>query len=201
MFIIGLTGGIGVGKTVALGVLASLGVLTLDCDAIYHGLLSDNIELKAELEARYVGVTRNGNIDRKVLGEIVFSDPSALLELNAITHKYVSTEIERLISEWAEKGGKITAIEAIALIESGIAEKKCDVVVGVTAPMDTRISRITKRDRISREQAQTRINAQKPDSYYMDNCDYTLESNCAKLEEFENKCKAFFNDLLETYGY
>jgi len=197
MFIIGITGGTGAGKTAALRVLGSLGALTLNCDAIYHKLLSENEDLISELGARFDGVLLNGAIDRKRLGEIVWPDPSALLELNAITHKYVSAEIERQIAKSTAAGGKITAIDAIALLESGAAEK-CDAVVGFIAPANSRISRIMRRDGMSRKQAQMRIGAQKPDSYYIENCDYILENKYDSPAEFKEKCKEFFTELLKA---
>ena len=195
LFIIGITGGTGTGKSTALRALDSLGHLTLDGDTIYHELLTDNNSLKLELEARFNGVLQDGEIDRVALGEIVFSDPSALVDLNTITHKYISSEIDRRISAWAAKGGAVAAIDAIALIESGNA-KECDVVVFVTAPRDTRISRIMERDGITRIQAEKRIHAQKPDSYYKENCDHVLEDNNGTSAEFEEKCRIFFAGLL-----
>ena len=195
MFIIGITGGSGGGKTSALRALQSLGALTLDCDAIYHDLLANNMELKSELESHFSGVLRDGAIDRKRLGEIVFSDPNALKELNSTTHKYVGKEIARRISQGEDQGLNVVAIDAIALIESG-RSKKCDVVVAVTAPRDIRISRIMARDGISREQAEMRINAQKPDSYFEENCDHLLNGIYPEPEEFEEVCRKFFRELI-----
>ena len=198
MFTIGITGGSGGGKTSALRALQSLGALTLDCDAIYHELLVNDVELKSELGTRFNGVLRDDTIDRMRLGEIVFADSSALLELNSITHKYISKEIARRISDGEAQGFNIVAIDAIALIESGRSEK-CDVVVGVTAPTDVRVSRIMVRDGITHEQAEMRIKAQKPNSFFEENCDYLLKGIYSEPEIFEEVCKEFFIELIGGY--
>lgn len=195
VFIIGITGGTGAGKTSALRALKNLGALVLDCDAIYHQLLSESMELKSEIGAKFGNVLNGGEIDRERLGEIVFSDPAALLDLNAIAHKFVSEETDRQIAKWKEQGGTVAAIDAIALVESGRGEK-CDVVIGITAPVETRIARIMKRDGITRKQAEMRINAQKPDSFFERNCDYILESKYDTPEKFEEKCREFFAQLI-----
>ena len=195
MLTIGITGGTGAGKTSALRALETLGALALDCDAIYHELLKENDELKAELDARFNGVLIDGAIDRKKLGEIVFSDPGALLDLNAITHKYIGKTLEQRITDWESKGGKVVAIDAIALVESG-RSKDCDIVIGVVAPRDIRVARIMKRDAITREQAEMRINSQKPDSFFEENCDYLLEGIYTAPGEFEEECKDFFTNLI-----
>ena len=195
MFTIGITGGSGAGKTSALNALRALGAFTLDCDAVYHELLASDSDLKSELDTRFNGVLRDGEIDRRRLGEIVFNDPDALSELNAITHKYVGKEIARRVSDAELQGFSVVAIDAIALVESGRA-KKCDITVGVTAPKELRVSRIMARDGITREKAEMRICAQKPDDFYKDNCDYVLEGICANPGEFEEKCIEFFKKIL-----
>ena len=198
MFIIGITGGTGSGKTVALSVLKKHGALALDCDEVYHELLVDDEMMKAEIEARFNGVLKDGRIDRKRLGEMVFADKQALVDLNKITHKYVIRYIEQRLAEWEKRGGGVAAIDAIALFESGI-HKMCDVVVGVIAPVETRISRVMNRDGITREQAMMRVNAQKSDDFYIDNCDKILENMCNTLEEFEEVCDAYFAKFIERY--
>ena len=88
----------------------------------------------------------------------------------------------------------LAAIDAIGLIEGGIAGL-CDCTVAITAPEEARIRRIMARDGICREYALSRIRAQKPDSWFAENCDYVLE-NSASQEDFQKKCIAFFRDRL-----
>ena len=196
MYVIGITGGTGAGKSTAMRALQKLGALVLDCDEIYHELLTTDTDIKAELQSRFEGVLTNDEIDRMKLGKIVFNDPYSLKDLNAITHKYVSAEVDKRIAKWETQGGTIAAIDAIALIESG-KSKDCNVVVGVTAPVETRIARITQRDGIAKEQAQSRLYAQQADEFYRNNCDHIIENTYSSPAEFEVKCIEFFRELLQ----
>jgi len=198
MFIIGITGGSGAGKTSALRALQTFGAKVLDCDELYHKILSDNGQMKAGLEERFTGVLVDGVIDRKRLGGIVFNDAQALADLNKLTHKYIGRETTLIIKQWEEQGARVAAIDAIALLQSRIADV-CNVTVGVLAPMEKRIARIMKRDTITREKAILRINAQMPDGFYEENCDYILMGDNEKSEEFEEKCKCLFKRILEEH--
>ena len=197
MYVIGVTGGSGAGKTIALRALEKLGAFVFECDAIYHGLLATNESMKSEIAARFGGVLIDGTVDRKRLGEVVFNDPSALLELNAITHMYISEEVTRRLSKLKPQKKAVAAIEHITLIENGLY-KLCDSTVAIAAPAENRIRRIMSRDNITRSQGFTRIAAQKPDSFYAENCDYVLDNTFDTSIEFEEKCKAFFIGLLEA---
>ena len=93
--IIGITGGSGCGKTTMLDLIREKGGLVLDCDAIYHRLLREDPTLLAAIEARFPGVVEDGQLQRKKLGNIVFSDENALSDLNKITHSAVKAEVLR----------------------------------------------------------------------------------------------------------
>ena len=192
MKILGITGGTGVGKTTALNVLRDMGGLIIDCDAVYHNLTDTDKGLRQDIETRFGPVYKNGRLDRKALGAIVFEDEDALLALNAITHKYVGAEVDRRLRAHAMSGGSLAGIDAVALIESGIS-RRCTRVFGITAPYETRVKRIMAREGISREYAEMRINAQKPDVYYRQHCDSILE-NHGEMTKFTALCRAAFKE-------
>lgn len=183
--IIGITGGSGSGKTTLLKLLEEQGALVLDCDAVYHELLKTDREMLSAIEARFPGTVVSGALQRKKLGAIVFADPQALLDLNAITHAAVKKEVLRQL----ETAPKHCAIDAIGLFEGGLAEL-CDVTVAVTAPREDRVKRLMARDGITREYAEKRLSAQHPDEWFRERCDCTLE-NDGELDAFATKCVAF----------
>ena len=192
---VGITGGTGCGKTTALNVLAKKGALILDCDAIYHDLTRSDPELRRELTERFGPVYHGDTLNRKALGAIVFSDPAALEELNDITHKYVARELDRLLTEFARRGGTLAAIDAIELLRIAHGQKTA-FNVAVTAPTEARVTRLMAREGIDRDYAMKRICAQKPNEYFAERCDYVLH-NDGTMAEFEQKCEEFFTEVLK----
>lgn len=187
--IIGITGGTGCGKTTALEVISQLGGLVLDCDAIYHDLLKTNQDLLGQIAARFPGTVEDGVLLRKKLGQLVFSDPQALSDLNGITHRFVC----QAVAEALKGHPPLAAIDAIALVESGLS-RLCDVTVAVTAPVEVRVARLMVRDSIPESYARARIAAQPSEDFFRANCDYVLENN-GTHQEFREKCLAFFSGL------
>lgn len=183
--LIGITGPSGSGKTTALQLLSERGALVLDCDAVYHELLRDRQELLDELSAAFPGTVRDGVLDRSALAKIVFSDGHALAALNRITHRYVADEVSRRLEDFAMAGGTLAALDAIELISGGLADK-CDIVIGILADEETRVSRIMARDGIDREAALLRVRAQRDAGYFIDNCDCIVENN-GSAAEFTNR--------------
>ena len=104
MKVIGITGPTGAGKTTALNALRDLGGCIIDADAVYHDLTVSSAPMREELTARFGEVYQGNVLDRKKLGSIVFQDPEALADLNAITHKYVDQETGRRIAQARAEG-------------------------------------------------------------------------------------------------
>ena len=183
--ILGITGGTGCGKTTLLKEIEAAGGLVFDCDAIYHRLLKKDPRLLQKIADAFPGTVKDGFLDRKKLGNIVFKDPQALETLNGMTHSAVKSEVAELL-----KGAPaLAAIDAIALFESGLAEL-CDITVAVAAPTEQRVQRLMNRDCISEEYARSRISAQHGESWFTERCDYCLQNN-GSPEDFRRKCLAF----------
>ena len=187
--ILGITGGTGCGKTTLLSCIREQGGLVLDCDEIYHELLCTDRALLKKIDARFPGTVSGNGLDRKKLGQVVFADGQALLDLNAITHSAVRQEVLCRL----EEKPKLAAIDAIALFEGELAPL-CDVTVAVTAPVESRVGRLMLRDGIPESYARSRIEAQHPQSWFASRCDYVLE-NAGTQADFRRKCLAFLKEL------
>lgn len=196
MIVIGITGPTGAGKTTALNELDKLGGCILDADAVYHELLERNLALRDELQHRFGPMLdKNGRFDRKKLGAIVFRDPEALADLNAITRRYVVDEIKGRLAQAEQAGTPTAAVDAITLFESGLADL-CAVTLAITAPPEVRVRRIMAREGISEDYAWSRVNAQRPDEFYTGRSQYVLVNDCAEAEAFARRARALFESIL-----
>lgn len=194
MVIIGITGQTGAGKTTALSALTPLGGYGIDCDALYHRLLATSPPLREDLESRF-GNLGDHTIDRKKLGDIVFHDPVALADLNAITHRHIMAAVVGELAKARGEGRPAVAIDAIRLIESGLSAL-CHRVVAVTASEDTRVERIMVREGISRQYATARVAAQQSQDFYLQHADYVLDSDTTSFQELEGQASALFQTIL-----
>ena len=191
MKILGITGGSGCGKTTLLLAARELGAYTVDCDALYHELLKSDSALLRAIEAEFPAAFQNGVLQRRVLGELVFGDPYGLRRLSAITHPRVVAEVRRRLNGRNEP---FAAIDAVALFESGLAEL-CTVTIGVTAPREVRIERLIAREGVTRDYAEARIDAQKPNEWFAQHCSYVLD-NGGTLADFQRRCHQLIQEVL-----
>jgi len=172
--IIGLTGGTGTGKSSVAHYFERDGIMIIDGDKISREVTRKGEPCLDEIAENFEGVIRpDGELDRRKLSHIVFSDPEKLGLLNRITHKYIIAEMERLIEGCDEPG---VIIDAAALIESGLSER-CDVIIAVVADKELRARRIMARDEMTFDEARERIGAQKEDSFYTDRADFVIFNN------------------------
>ena len=192
MKIIGITGPTGAGKTTALNALTSLGACIIDADAVYHRLLTESAPLRGALTARFGDICdADGGIDRKKLGEVVFTDPAALAP------RFVGEAIGQLLAGAEDSGCPAAAIDAIALIESGLGTR-CDTIVGIIAPAEVRVRRIMAREGISEAYARKRVSAQKGEDFFRANCGYILENTEDDTPEtFGARALVLFTEILD----
>lgn len=195
MSFVGITGPTGCGKTTALNILRDFGALVLDCDAVYHELLEGSKELIEELDKAFPGTVSGGRLDRRALSAVVFNDTEALVRLNSISHRHIALEIDKRLEDWAMAGGQLAALDAVELVSSGMAER-CELLMGVLSDKKLRAERIMARDGLDEAAAWLRINAQRPDEYYEENCSHIIYNNGTE-EEFKD---SVINLLTEVFN-
>lgn len=178
MIIIGLAGGSGAGKGEVCRAFLSLNIEAVDTDKVSRSVTGKGSECLRELTENFTGaiLTPYGELDRKKLAEIAFSSKENLLLLNSITHKHILNECAEWLSGRQRAGREAVIIDAPLLFEGGL-NKSCDIVISVIADRELRLNRIIKRDGISLEAAEKRINSQKSDEFLKQNSDYIIENN------------------------
>ena len=178
MLVIGLTGPTGAGKSVVGAIFAAHGIPIIDADAVYHQLLIPPSACLNELVYTFGHqiLTPGGTLDRRALGNIVFSDEAQLRQLNIITHRYVMTSIKAKLEQLRRDGVRAAVLDAPQLFEAE-ADKLCNVIVSVLAEKEIRLERIMARDGIDREAATRRILAQKSDEFFRKHSSYVIENN------------------------
>ena len=195
MKILGITGGSGCGKTTLLGRVEAMGGCVIDCDAVYHRLLDSDRQMIAAIDARFPGVVSGGVLDRKKLGKVVFGDKNALAALNCLVHPFVDREVRRLLEEARNQGCALAAIDAVALIESGLGDL-CDLTVAVTAPAEDRVRRLMAREGLTEDYARLRLSAQKTDEAFAAQCGTVLNNDYPTAEAFAAACDTFLQQWI-----
>lgn len=178
MLKVGLTGGIGSGKTTVAAIFELLGIPVYYADAATRRLMNTDEGLKSELVRHFgAAVYQNNELDRKYLASIVFNNPEKLALLNNLTHPVTIRDAEA----WMKKQVTPYAIkEAALLFESGAAEH-LDKVIGVYAPQSIRVKRVMDRDGLPAEEVMKRIRRQMDEELKMKRCDHVIINNEQEL--------------------
>ena len=168
---IGLTGGIGSGKSTVAGIFKVLGIPVFDADWEAKKIMESNPILRRALVEQFGStIFVNEQLNRKALASIVFKDPVQLAKLNALVHPHA---IEEGIQWSARQSSPYTVKEAALFFESGSAEG-IDYMIGVYSPKHIRIQRVMKRDGMTREEVLLRMQRQIPEEIKMRLCDFVL---------------------------
>ncbi len=179
MFILGLTGSIGMGKSTAADMLRRLGVPVHDADAVVHRLLASDRQVRAEIAARFPDVVQGESIDRQALGAAVFADPAARKDLEAILHPRVRASAKRFLRRHAMARAPLVVLDIPLLYETG-GEANVDAVLVVTAPRFLQARRVLSRPGMSIERFNGILASQLSDYEKRRRADYVVETGLGK---------------------
>ena len=176
--IVGLTGQTGAGKSTVSKIFRENGFAVIDADLTARKVVEPKTKCLEEIAEIFGSEILNadGTLDRRKLAGIVFSDKSKLEVLNATIYPYITDEILKLINNYSEKGEKFILLDAPTLFESG-ASDFCDIIISVLADAETRKQRIIKRDGLTPQQAENRMNSQHDDKFFTEHSDYIIKNN------------------------
>ena len=184
--VIGLTGPSGAGKSAVSAFLKSKGLPIIDADLVYHDLLIPPSPCLCAIVSHFGEhvLKQSGELDRKALGAIVFSDASELEMLNKISHRFVMEKIEESLEALLKSGAATVVLDAPQLFEAN-ADRLCDAVIAVIAPREERIDRIVKRDGIERSVAERRVDAQLTEEFFRSHADCIIENDADEATLFQ----------------
>ena len=174
MFILGLTGSLGMGKSTTARFFAEEGVPVHDADAVVHRLYDG--EAAAAIEAAFPGTTAGGKVDRDKLAARVLGDSAALKRLEAIVHPLVQEAERRLLAEAETRGEKVAVLDIPLLFETG-GEKRVDAVVVVSAPPDVQRSRVLERPGMTADKLDAILAKQMPDDEKRRRADFVVDTS------------------------
>lgn len=192
MYVIGLTGNIATGKSTVARLLRARGAEVIDADLLAHAVMAPGTPVW-EAVVRTFGreiLNPDGTIDRRRLGRIVFADPAALSQLEAIVHPTVGKALRQRLRHLQRRREPpcVVVIEAIKLIEAGLPVL-CDAVWVVVAPREVQIRRLMETRHLTREEAILRVDAQPPVEPKLAVADVVIE-NTGSLNDLERRVQA-----------
>ena len=180
VMVIGLTGQTGAGKSTVSKVFVQNGFRLIDADAISRHVVARGSHCLADLQECFTDaiLTPDGELDRKVMASIAFSDHRKLEMLNTIMYPYIVGEILRMIHRFSQQNHKLILLDAPTLFES----RADDLIISVVAKPELRMQRIMERDHISEKAAQQRMEMQLTEEFFRLHSDTVLENNSSFSE-------------------
>lgn len=187
MKIIGITGGIGAGKTTVCDEMKKCGAEIVDADKIARQVVQKGMPALKELEDEFGKdvLTIDGELNRKKLADMVFSDERKLKVLNSITHKYILDEMKMRVNK---SESEVVVLDVPLLFQCDFPIK-CDLTIAVIADSETRLQRIMKRDGVEKSEAEARMSKQLTDEEYSSLADicFNNDGDMKKIREFAKK--------------
>ncbi len=198
MRVIGLTGGVGSGKSTVSQYLQELGAVLIDADKVGHQTYLPGAPAWKDLVAEWgEGLLQpNQEIDRKKLGSIVFSDPKALARLNSIVHPRMRDIIQQQLDDLKKNGVRVAVLEAAILIEAKWANIADEVWV-VDAPEAAVVQRLQKRNGFTEEQARARIKSQLPRDERLSYANVVIDTDCS-LDEVRRRVRQAWDQHIQV---
>jgi dephospho-CoA kinase len=199
MYVIGITGGIGSGKSTVAARVAARGVPVLDADAISHEVTAAGGRAMEEIAAAFGkrAVRSDGALDRRGMAQLVFKERPALDRLSAIVHRHVLAVMGERLAAMKEKGAKAVALDVPIPVKTGFLDL-CDAVWVVHASEAARISRLAARG-MKEDEARRRIAVQIPEEEYLALADEVLE-NEGDLDALTRRVDALLEEALGERG-
>ncbi len=194
--VVGLTGGSGCGKTLVSQLLEPKGIPTVNADTIYHTLLDTDPDLRSALRRAFGGgiFDQAGQLQRKALGSIVFSDPEKLHILSELTTPFIRQASFAAFNRLAKQRYSLCLYDAPTLFETGF-DRFCTYTVSVLAPKELRIARIQQRDKVSYAYAAARVHAQPADAFYKTRSQFLLE-NGESQDKLRHHVMEFYKTIM-----
>lgn len=179
MFVLGITGGMGAGKTSVAAQFRDFGWAVFDADAEVHALQSEGGAAYPWIKAYWPEVIRHGQLDRRRLRGAVVGKPEEMRRLEALMHPLVRRARHRFLSRMRRIGVRYCVLDMPLLFETG-ADKECSAVLVVTAPLHIRLKRIEKRRKISLQQARHLLAHQKSDTERRRWADFVVQTGLSR---------------------
>ncbi|GBD10947.1 Dephospho-CoA kinase [bacterium HR23] len=200
MVVIGVTGGIGTGKSTVTSILRELGAVVIDADKIGHEAYRPGTQAWQEVVEAFGKdiLLPSGEVDRKRLGALVFNDPQALARLNAIMHPKMYTMAQERIQQAKAQGHRVIVLEAAVLLEAGW-DPLVDEIWVVTAPEEVAVQRVQARSGLSREAVLARLRAQMPQEERVKRAHVVVE-NAGSLEDLRRTVEDLWRKRIVSRG-